>query len=220
MQLNIREVLRFYDERNSVNSRHASAITGLIGEDVAIAVFCHYARSFGLPVTARNEPCTEGKKKGKWLDKWLFVESDSDRWLYQVEVKNWSAHSIGGKHLAVDATLEQIRDAKQSRWVEQWDELDERFRKKEVDKVLSVMGPPLSDCRVEPLVIFWFAIHPTGADEAFFEVNARGEFKRVFIFSISTYLRSLNSDTIRVDVPRVTERLSILKKLLSEQEEG
>ena len=218
MLLNIKETLRFYDEINPVNSKHASAVTGVIGEDVAIGVFCHYLDSISLSVTPRNEPCTEGKKKGKWLDKWLYVESVNDRWLYQVEVKNWSAHSIGGKHLGLDATPEQIRQAKRARWTEQWDEINERFRKVEVDKVLSIMRSPLPDCRVEPLVIFWFAIHPTGADEAFFEVKARGAFGRVFIFSISTYLRSLNCDAIYVDAPRVGERLSILKRLFNDSE--
>lgn len=216
MQLQIKEAIRFYDETHGMNKKHASAVTGVIGEDVAIAVFCHYLSSRGWEVTPLDEPCTQGTKKGKWLDKWLLVESNDDAWLYQAEVKNWSAHSIGGKHLALDATPEEFRILTQARWREEWDEVNKKFHKPQVNKVLLTMRPPMlyRKQRIEPIVIYWFAIHPTGAKEACFTMEAQGAFSRVSVFSISTYLRSLLAHTIDVDVPRVAERLAILEKLL------
>lgn len=216
MQLNIKEILKFYDERNPANGKHASAITGVIGEDIAIGIFCHFADAKSWSVTVRDEPCTQGTKKGNWLDNWLYVESDNENWLFQVEVKNWSAHSLGGKHLALDATATQLAEFKKAKWREQWDEANETFRHAAVVKVLSAMRSPLQNCRVEPLVIYWFAIHHSGADEPFFEVKAQGEFKRVFVFSISSYLRSLNQKTIQIDAPRVAERFRILQGLFSD----
>ncbi len=217
MELNIKEILRFYDEVNPENAKHVSAITGLIGEDFAIAVLCHYLHSTGLLVTVRNESCTEGMKKGKWLDKWLFVKSSDKNWLFQVEVKNWSAHSIGGKHLPLDATDEQIQNAKITRWAEQWDEENGKFRDAKVNKVLSVMRSPIENCIVKPLIVYWFVIHPTGKSEPFFEVKTKSHFERAFVFSVSDYLRSLPNETINVDVPRIEERISIIKRLFNNE---
>lgn len=215
MNLHIKELLTFYDEKDNINRKHASAITGMIGEDFAIAIFCHYLSSLGKKVRCLDEPCTEGKKKGKWLDKWLLVESNHEEWLYQAEVKNWSAHSIGGEHLALNATKEELSKFKQKKWKSQWDEDKKCFSHEQVKKVLSVMRSPLASKRVVPLIIYWFAIHPDGADDCFFEIETKGTFNHAEVFSISAYLRSLTMETIQVEMPRVEERFRILQKLVT-----
>lgn len=219
MQLNINAAIRFYDEVSSINSKHASSITGLIGEDIALNVFRHYARSQDWDVTVLDAPCTEGKRKGKWLDKWLVVARDSPPCLYQVEIKNWSAHSLGGKHLAHNSSPEEIALYKQQRWRGLWDQANERFYGDYLNKVLSPMQPPLAQAHlpVEPLLILWFAIHPFGLNEPFFTMKAQGAFARVHVFSVSAYLRALNVDTIQLDVPRIEERMYILQTLLPQE---
>jgi len=67
---------------------------------------------------------------------------------------------------------------------------------------------------VEPLVCYWVAMHPTGSTEPFFEVALNGSvFRRVSVFSMSAYLRSLRDDDVVLEMPDAAVRMSWLTKL-------
>ena len=86
--------------------------------------------------------------------------------LYQVEVKNWSAHAIGGKRLSRDASPDQLAAHANHDWPNLWN--GQGFTSPSMQKVLTPMKPPRPGCRVEPLIAFWGVVHPT---EPFFLVG-------------------------------------------------
>src|SRR3989338_5075805 len=91
MKINIEETVKFFDEGQ--NSRgHASAIVGIIGEDLNVVAFKHHCESEGKIVEVFDGPVTQGVKRGKRLDRWIYVkEKNGTKTLYQCEIKNWSA---------------------------------------------------------------------------------------------------------------------------------
>ena len=104
MTIDVHEVLSFFDEAPKGSSRHATAIASVIGEDLGISLLATYLRrECGASVEVLPARCTQGTKRGCRLDRWVLVDSSRRRVLYQVEVKNWSAHAIGGRRLALDA---------------------------------------------------------------------------------------------------------------------
>ena len=77
--------------------------------------------------------------------------------------------------------------------------------------------PESAKClRVEPLVVFWTALHPDGAEEPFFKVPVKSEeFDAVNVFSMSNYLRQQPKEikTLRLEMPITCRRLDWLSKL-------
>ena len=70
--------------------------------------------------------------------------------------------------------------------------------------------------RRKPLIRFWDAVHPKGADDPLFTVKPkRRRFKRVWVFSMSSYLRGLASQRIRLEMPEAVSRLKWLRQLVS-----
>jgi len=169
----------------------------------------------------RVETPTRGKQKGSRLDRWIRVTGASELGapdvLLQVEVKNWSAHAIGGRALRRDPTAEEIADYKKERWAKEWG--DAGILKAQLRKVLEPMCPPamLSHLPVEPLACMWTALHPTGVAECLFSVPLpemqRRDFARVWFFSMSSYLRSLTDERIRIYMPDATKRMGWLDQL-------
>jgi hypothetical protein len=76
-------------------------------------------------------------------------------------------------------------------------------------------GVPLG-IKVEPLAIYWFAIHPEGSSETFFEHPAPPNtgFERILFFSMSSFLRSVEEETIELDMPNAIARISWLGRLV------
>ena len=215
MRLNIKNLLRFYDERNPLNAPHAAGITGLIGEDFALGVLYKYLKVRGYTVKPLDSPCTQGTKKGQRLDKWIRVHRDNETFLFQTEVKNWSVHSFGGEHIAIDATSEEFSRISILMWSKYWNPEKRRFTDSGLDKVRLPMRSPLPGFLIKPLVVIWFPVHPEGLNFPMFEVEASGHFEKVHVFSVSTFLRSLEVETLDIDLPRVENRLSILNSLVS-----
>ena len=137
--------------------------------------------------------------------------------LFQVEVKNWSAHAIGGKRLCRGASSQEIAEYKRQRWRHEWCD-STGFRAKTLQKLLKRMQRPLN-LPVGPLACMWTALHPEGKSESFFSreipVALRGEegFKRVWFFSMSAYLRSLACEDVVIEMPDTAKRLQWLSKL-------
>lgn len=99
INVNVGDLLAFFDEEAKGSSRHASAIVGVAGEDLGAALLVDYFRSQGVVAEILPERCTQGTKKGYRLDRWILTHAPAGDVLYQVEIKNWSAHAIGGRAL-------------------------------------------------------------------------------------------------------------------------
>jgi hypothetical protein len=99
LRLDVRAVLQFFDEAPNESLGHATAIVAVAGEELGLALLVHYLRSIGRPTALVSDKCTPGTRSGSRLDGWVRAGDT----LYQVEVKNWSAHAIGGRRLPIDA---------------------------------------------------------------------------------------------------------------------
>ena len=215
LRVNRRALLEFFDHSSPTSGFHSSAINGVIGEDLGLGLLTHYFEGQGIQAVLEGYSATTGTKKGRRLDGWILVDARGERSRYQVEIKNWNAHSLGGRSLSCEATVELAGQYMRDRWVEEWDATARRFTNLAVDKVLTRMISPAPVLPVKPLVAFWFAIHPTGQNEPFFEVPCKGDFSSVCVYSMSTYLRSLTDEWIAIAAPRAEARLDILSRLTS-----
>lgn len=215
ISLPIKLLLEFFNEAPASSQRHATAIAAVAGEELGVGLLLDYFRGRGFPATALDLRCTPGTRSGKRLDKWVRIDHEHRTIYYQVEVKNWSAHAIGGRRLAIDANDAELKAHKIERWSREWGE--KGFLKDGVRKVLEPMRPPVDKAKVEPLVCFWDAMHPTGAAEALFRVKVlSGHFSSVLIFSMSAYLRELHKagrTRIRIEAPDTVARLAWLATL-------
>jgi hypothetical protein len=201
------EVLRFFDTYSDFRKGDVAAVGGLIGEDLGTALVQRYFQEQGVSsevLLAKNgdpETPRSGHTVGRRLDRWLFVEATSarPRTLYQVEIKMCSATAIGGRPLALDADEPTLKECRRYNWSGVWDD-DRKALVPWVEKVLDTMRRPGDvdpSVEVQPMLCSWVAIHPDGLDESLFEVKVLEHpdngFARVWVFSMSNYLRSLRS---------------------------
>ncbi len=225
------ELLRFFDEKPEGSLTHATSIVAVVGEDLNAACFVQYLRDIGAVGTILDDSVTTGKTQGPRLDRWIDVRwSDNSRTVFQTEIKSWSAHAIGGKVLSVDASQQVIAEYKQQRWDVHWDEGKHTLKHDYTGKVLVPMNPPKGvDARViRPLLILWEAIGPSEhSDKHFFSIpNPSNDFPgrkeswptfpgfpELWVFSVSSYMRSSKADTITLRMPRAAHRIRILQDL-------
>jgi len=220
-KLNLRELLNFYDCRVKSSNTHASAVNAVLGEDLAVALLTHYFKGLGYGVTALDQACTQGTQKGSRLDKWIAVESASESVIYQVEIKNWSAHSIGGKVVERPDDPEYMREFRRKRWKHQFDSVKQVPSQAGTLKVLTKMRVPehySSTHSQKPLLCFWEPLHEHGDSEPFFEVEVVSEaFTALKVFSMSNYVSLLlkTTETLEVEMPDADARIDWLQKLYS-----
>lgn len=227
--IDVQEILCFFDEKPDWSISHAtgkslsSGIVGVFGEDLSAACFQRYIESHGARATVRTEPVTTGRRKGPRLDRWITVDwPDGSKAVFQTEIKNWSSHGYGGKTLPLTATPNEAAEYKQMRWELRWDSQRRTLADEKIAKVLVRMKLP-SDLEghakdVRPLLIFW---EPTGprdkADEPLFRMDTPyDEFRSLWVFSVSIYLRSIPDTSIELEMPDAHRRLRILGRLLPE----
>jgi len=218
LRIAVPTLLDFFDARPPDSIGHASAITGVLGEDLIAALIADCLHQRGKTVAVRSEPVTTGHKAGNRLDRWIEVAGNGSRWLYQAEIKNWGAHSFNGRTLPSSATDEAVRAHRIDRWRLQWDDATQRFRAKECQKVVVRMKPPsdLTGLPVRALLAFWDALHPRGDPEPLFDVAVTSAaFASVTVFSASTYLRTLTADYVDLPMPAVAARIAWLSRLVS-----
>lgn len=234
--IDVQETLRFFDEKpkwsmSGVNCKsHATAMVGVFGEDLNAACFQRYIECThkGARAVVRPESVTQGKLGGRQLDRWITVDwSDGSKTVFQTEIKNWSAHAFSGKTLPIRANAKDLDDYKQKRWELKWDS-ERRTPKRKVaeqgniEKVLLPMNLPsgLKDYakNIRPLLIFWEPIGPRDkANEHLFRMDtSNDEFPSLWVFSVSSYLRSIREANIELQMPDAADRLRILGRLFPE----
>lgn len=218
LRVNVRRLLEFFDEKTKGSQGHATAIVSVAGEDLGAGLLKHcLERTRDAKVTVLREPVNTGKQKGPRLDRWVdVIWPDGSGQLFQVEIKNWSAHAIGGRTLDVEASPDEVSRYKIDRW------LKERWHDKQpwrgVAKVLTPMKRPDGanpGHLQEPLLIYWFALHPKGDPESFFSFPLWPgvTFSRIWFFSMSSYLRSLKGAVLELEMPNTIRRISWLHDL-------
>ena len=226
--VNVQELLSFFDEKPDWSEKHATAVVGVVGEDLNAACFCHYLESKGhqgeVLTDDSEKPVTvgSGARKGPQLDRWIKVRwKKGTETLFQTEIKNWSAHSLSGKILPLSASDKEVRAYKQSRWENRWDRDEQCLRVSQTSKVLSPMRPPNGSegKDIQPLLIFWEALGPRdNLDKHLFCVDVAdnpGKFAKLWVFSISSYLRSVQKDKLELELPQASQRLTALGRLFS-----
>jgi hypothetical protein len=224
---NIDELIKFYDLKGE-NSKHASSVTGLIGEDLITGIFKHYleSKSPNSKVNVLTENPKE--KNGRWLDRWIIQENGNENICYQTEIKNWSAHSLGGVHFEYDPSnpLDFKTLDSDKIFNKIWDDAKMEFKDAAVNKVLKQMKSnaeldSLPSKIIEPLVCFWMPITRSSVKDPIIELNisnANTNFNTVTIFSSSIYLRKLRSGgiiTIEIESGQIAARMDKLNNLFS-----
>lgn len=225
------ELLRFFDERPDGSETHATSIVAVVGEDLNAACFAHYLDANGSTAKILDDRVTTGKRRGPRLDRWIDVRCpDASRTVFQAEIKSWSAHSFGGEVLKVDAGKAAIAEYKQRRWDHHWHSAKNTLVGNETGKVLVSMKPPANvDAKdVRPLLIFWELIGPREhSDKHLFSISNPSNdipgwpktwpppagFPELWVFSVSSYLRSIKAEMLTLHMPTAARRLSILKDL-------
>ena len=209
---------------------HATGLVGVVGEDLGAACLQHCIRDRGgeavvlrNPDTGRPYPVNTGQVKGPRLDRWIRVTwPDEPVTVFQAEIKSWSAHAIGGKRLSLTASLDDVGAYKESRWTRHWNVESKSLREFKTAKVLVPMKPPkdVAPESVRPLLIFWEALAPPeNADDCFFGVDVAGAaFQKLWVFSVSGYLRSLLAEGIErveLEMPDAALRLRKMNRWFS-----
>ena len=215
------ELLKFFDEKHRSATGDATGVIAVTGEDLNAACFQRYAESKRNKVEVLPGPVKLPGIKGPHLDRWIKVDGHSgSKILYQTEIKNWMARAIGGESLPVDAKPSVIADYKQRRWRRHWNAESCTLRGWPCAKVLTpgMKLPDGSDGRtVRPLLIFWEAIGPKGADVHLFDVavskSQSPKFRRLWVFSVSSYLRSLKGPYIDLPMPHAARRIQAINNI-------
>lgn len=215
IRLPIRLLLKFFDETPEYSRGHATAIVSVAGEDLGAGLLVDYYRKSGAEAEVLDQLCTQGTQKGKRLDRWVRVGKNGKSTYFQVEIKNWSAHAIGGRILAINASTSEIKGYKIESWSREWN--GKSFKKEAVRKVLIPMKPPKVGAKIEPLVCYWMPMHPTGKTDALFSVQVpSGKFSRVWVFSMSAHLRNLlesGEKIVKIEAPAAKTRLQLLNQM-------
>ena len=234
VEIDVEQTLRFFDEKPGWSIGHATGVVGVVGEDLNAACFQHYVESVGGSAIVRDDSVTTGGTKGPRLDRWIVVDWPGEpSTVYQTEIKNWSAHAIGGEILRFGASTEEVAGHKQRRWEGRWDSQRQTLKHPNMGKVLVPMDPPrdLKGENIQPLLIFWEPIGPMGTDSHLFkEASPTCDFpfalpstwpsprrfplfRNLWVFSVSSYLRSISDAHVKLQMPHAAERLRMLGRL-------
>ncbi len=229
MLINRLGLVKFFDDDTEA-SRDASAIKAVAGEELGLALLLRYFAEHGRnpvrvgrkPVQVRDPARPTQGAAGHRLDAWVRVTNGAGSLLYQVEVKTWSSHSIGGARLSFHAFPVDIRAYKRAQW-DKYFEPGCGFHEPALQKVFDPMVSPEPGTPVEPLACLWTAVHAQGGDESFFQVPvtaARLGFKLINVFSMSAYLRTLPEAPIDLPLPDTQRRLQCLSSLFLPRRPG
>jgi hypothetical protein len=227
MQINIKELLEYFDIKKSSDYGDTTAAIAVVGEDLGATLFQHYCNhergSKAQVFDANEEIPTTGKKKGRRLDRWILEQTGEKRILYQAEIKSWGARAIGGSNVPLDISAGELVKLTRQNWNNVLKSLNDRVANG-VNKVLVEMK---NDNRLgiegkykkEPLLIFWDVRSPSNRAAYFdrYELETQHfDYKYCWIFSCSLYLRHLCGQGLRkltVAIPNAERRLNKLNRL-------
>ena len=224
VKINIKDIISFYDDKNPIDSKQVSSITGLVGEDLAAGLLKHYFESIGKVVIVLDKYPTEKKdsekKKAKHLDRWIKIATPQETIFYQIEIKSWCSHSFSGKKVDDKKIVEYA----QKMFEGQWDYREKTLRHDYVSKVLKQMKSPegyQAEDKIMPLVCYWFPVLPQGQTtiSPFFCMRSNNSmFPIIYFFSASIYLRELSKTCtqINIEAPHIESRLKKIKQLYIE----
>jgi hypothetical protein len=124
LTINVRTVLEFFDEIPPDSRKHATAIVAVAGEDLGSGLLKDLlGRNMKAEVTIlrdadkRTLSVTTGKRSGPRLDRWIQVAwPDGTLTLFQCEIKNWSAHAVGGSTLKLTASSDEVFQRMKREW--------------------------------------------------------------------------------------------------------
>lgn len=223
-------MLKFYDLRHpkAEHGTHVSAITGLMGEDIILGLLQNFLRKQKAYTTRLlSHKCVPGTRSGSRLDAWLLAEKEGQRKLFQIEIKNWCASSIGGIPVPLDKSSQEIHQIAKRNF-ERYFQNENNAKK--ILKVLSSMRLPqgyehVPNTPIIPLVALWAPVAASKSKVAtskppphYFVMENKGFNKAIFpefhVFSTSLYLRSLAEDSIDIKMPRFQERLDHIRKIV------
>lgn len=218
MRVDILESIKFFDDPAEVG--HASAVIGVVGEDLCASSFAHYinSRNNSSNCVVLDLPVSKGTLRGHRLDRWI-VDNDN-RIIYQSEIKNWSSTAKNGVRLPVLAKDDLVR-----RVVEL--NLNNQIKGSfyQADKVLEKMSKPeiYTQYTLRPLLIYWMPISTDGVTP-FSKIKVEdmnlaytpSEFSELELFSVSLYFRKLlqEVESLDLDMPNAEKRLVVLGNLL------
>lgn len=213
VQVDRRALLAFMNEGLPEADGHHTAITGLMGEPLAVALILHHLNREGGQTRCITTKVTTGHLKGNRLDAWI---DDGRGTLYQTEIKMWAGNAFGGLRLRPDADAATMLSGGLKQWARIWDEERQTFRDMSVGKVLTPMQQPRGHeaTQVEPLACFWWMVQRPGGSPPWFSVpTSNPNFPQVHIFSLTAYLLSLDEEVLSLHMPLLTQRLSLLDRL-------
>lgn len=217
----IRQLLRFFDGEDDGARFHSNAINTLLGEELGCALFAHFLAASGYTPEILDDICTQGTLRGARLDRWVAATRGEQAALFQVEVKSWCAHSLGGRPLPVDAAPSTRAEHARSLWERYWDSEARAPRDAPLKKVLLPMKKPprFATVPVDPVACVWDPLNPHGGSEAWFscDLEAGRAFNKLWWFSGSLYLRSLlasGQSTVEVPMPLLNARLAWISRIV------
>ena len=194
---------------------HHTAITGLLGEPLAVALILHYLNREGGQAHCVSTKVTTGRLKGPRLDAWI---DDGEDTLYQTEIKMWAGNAIGGLRLRADADDAELLAGGHRQWKRIWDEQQQTFLSPVVGKVLTPMLRPegYETAPVKALACFWWMVQPPGGSPPWFTLSTSSpDFPQVHIFSLTAYLLSMTADILSLEMPLLSRRLTLLDQLIA-----
>lgn len=213
-----RELLRFMNSGVQEANGHHTAMTGFMGEPLAVGLILHSLRSEGKPAEFVSWKVTPGMRKGSRLDAWIF---DGEGTLYQTEIKMWAGNAIGGLRLKDGLGEDELLRLGQKQWLSRiWNEERQTFHAPQVGKVLGTMQVPdrFKDSerfKIEPLLCLWWLVRPAETEAgAWFCLPVRDEhFECVHVLSLTRYLMGLSEDMLELEMPLLASRFEWLQRI-------
>lgn len=230
MKLNIRELLEYFDTKDSTDYGDTTATIAVVGEDLGASLFKHYCeneRNSDVEIIDANEEIpTGGKKKGKRLDRWILEKTGTNQTLYQTEIKSWCSRAIGGVTIPIDISKDELLKLTMRNWNRDVSLLNEE----NINGLNKVLVDMPTDSRLErlgikkpydkePLLILWDARSSDGSLFCFsryYTKEKHFDYNYCWVFSCSLYLRQMHDKGLKdlhVEVPNAERRIKDLTRI-------